>query len=621
MTIHQTDFTVSRLRIANESHMIPLMIEQGPSRQMIREVFQNTVEVQRAHGEMIRKVYIRGIHVPGYSGRKLNIGNTGVGMTAEDLERITNLNESLKATGTKSKENRGHGYKIAALRYNALGVVIISRLHGIISTVTLCKDSDGTWGRLERHNEEEDRSEESWVLSRSEISEAQAAAWKSMYGDDDFTEFTFLGMTENQDTFADPYGDGSKDENFVRRELTNRYFEIPQVERVGIPVSVRYSPDPEASKPEVLYFGDKIDFPADIIANRKLFKVEAVQAGDAEILYIHAQNSTARKAFPSRCGILYESEQYDVKLAERWANAAGGFGLPGIGPQLSILIRYADGTLESDLYRQNLSKGQTEIRHDTIQKLIYDLRPEWVLKLLGGAKPSDPKEMTEELEDFVNQLRAVKASSKMDTAFKAEKPTKKPSGQANPESERQPGTGESKPKTDEVDAKLSEAGTLRPTPSLIPAFDFRDAKGIPDLVHRTVKFEPQAGPAGTLTLNTASTEITRFVDLVLATERSFDKERVRLHVRNQINREIWTRVAKLIITARFSKGTKGWRDADVQEALSVAALNMAVLSFQFDVAAFAFRLQRTQAYRSTLAGGYSDEPTNFILVPDTAETA
>lgn len=604
--------TVARMRMPNEDFGIRLFIEQGPNNMLVREFMLNCIQAFQHPGETARQIFVRGVQVPGYAGRKLSFLNTCVGLDTETLAEITDLTGSQKKLGTESRANRGQGAKIAGCKYNPLGILFRTRKNGVVSRAALgwC-EATKQWGRAEV--EINDTTHESWVQALSQ-SEAPYYAYKGFTGD--FFEVIMLGRTPEQDTFANPYGVKTKPEDDnILNEITTRFFRLPKTD-LTIPTRITYQPSPKDIV-EVQMSGDLVEFPEEILDTRsRMFKRERLPlvGGPAgvEVEFIQGLNHAGRKAFPARCAIVFEDEQYDVRMRDRWQNASLNFGVIGMAGKLSVLLHFPDRSLTADLYRQNLMDADGQpVTTDSFATQVYASRPKWVLDLQASVKMASDKDMKESVENYLETLLARKALEREQAQMMADKKKSGNSGTPNPDSIREP--RESNPAaTEEVRAVADpKEGTLRPKLA-VPTFAWL-TNPTPDLRHRTVQYASQAGDGGTLYLNTTSKMISNFVDMILQSEGG-NRENVREFIRHEVQHHITVRVAQVIIYQRFIKGTDSWKEGDVADSLSLSALNALVASLDYDFREYVGpRLRGCRKYQRLLAGGLSEADDESIF--------
>lgn len=610
--------SVARMRMTNEDFGIRLFLEQGPSRMIPREFFKNCVEAFENHDENgTRKVWIRSRYVAGYLGRKLSFINTGVGADTDTLIKITDLTGSEKKLGTENSMNRGQGGKIAGCKYNPLGLLYISRKNGVVSraAVGYCATSE-QWGRAEK--EIDGVTYEAWEEPLT-ADEQEYYNYRGLTGD--FFEVIMLGRTSEQDTFANPYGiPGKHGDDSVLNELLARIYRMPSVAWRSTQTQVFYAPDVEGTRTLALY-GDTVEFPEQSLEYNNVRRERVALSGTypgVEVEFVHCISHKARKAFPPRCAIVFEDEQYDVRMRDRWQNSSLYFGAVGLAGKLSILIHIPNGTLKGDLYRQNLLDKETDqpVTADAFASLIYAARPKWVLDLQSAVKTTSPKDIKESVEDYLNTLFARRATEKEVSQMTADKKRNGgKSGKSNPDSDRE--TKEETKATEEVSVVPDRnKGNLRPK-LVVPEIEFLPVDNkISDLRGRTVKYAPSAGPGGTLYVNSASPMVDMFVEMVLR-EEGGNRENVRSYVRSEVMGHIALRVSQVVVYQRFIKGTDSWKEGDVADSLSVSALNAVVASLDFDFREHVGpRLRSCRPYQRLRDGGAAEDEAVFTLVVD-----
>jgi hypothetical protein len=134
------------LQIADETFLINRLIEQAPSATLIRELFKNAEENASLAAPGNRRIEIYPVEINGV--RKLAFWNTGVGMSAEELRRATDLSSSINKTMALDG-NFGIGAKVSGLSVSKSGIRYRSCKAGRVHQVTIGYDPDAsTYGRF-----------------------------------------------------------------------------------------------------------------------------------------------------------------------------------------------------------------------------------------------------------------------------------------------------------------------------------------------------------------------------------------------------------------------------------------------------------------------------------------
>lgn len=586
------------IRVANVALNSKLTLANGPANMMVREAFQNAIEAFRHESETVRTVWIRAKTVPGFSAPKLSILNTGRGLSAEQLLEITDLNGSLKKTGTGTDENRGEGIKVASLHYNPLGVVWRSCKDGVIHEASLGYSSRNGWVRGFREDGYGNR-EESWEVELTEIEQKYHYRTES-----DWVEVIFLGRENDQNTFLDPYGRGSTNPDTVKNELMTRYFSIPTIERVGLQVEVLYCSS--ATFTDIGMEGDSLTLPAKTITEARSYQTERVALKGhpgVTVEFIHAKTTPARKNFPARGGLVVNNEQYKLRMDHNWRNDVFRFGLVSLGNQLSVLVHLPNtDEYAADRYREGIktTDSRDEISLETFRGAIEASRPAWVKKLIAAQRIPSTRDHKKDLESFLKTLEAEK-SLLGELQGKGGGASGKATGKGKPIPGNNNNTGTT---NTNLRPKKDGKATVR---MLIPNVEWlKDASTFPDLDKRTVMFVSD-DKGGTLYFNMDSPLIEEFGTLCLT---SYLDSSVQEHTRDFVLQElrdfIVNRVGRFVVYQQFLRGTNGYSVGDVTDALGRSGINNVVISQRESLEGWARDLAGTNRYRRAAQGGPPD---------------
>jgi hypothetical protein len=196
---------VTALEVADEDFLVASLIERCPKTMMIRELMMNAQEAARLAPEGRRLVEISAIEMDGAD--KLTIWNTGPGMDAAELLKVSNIASSL-GKEKSLRGNFGMGAKVASLPSNQHEMRYRSCKNGHVHEIILCK-RDGVYGRLRRL--QPDTGE---YLEVADVTKLAGEAGRSL--SEDWTEVVLLGNQPQQDTVRDPYdGDPEQDTQWL----------------------------------------------------------------------------------------------------------------------------------------------------------------------------------------------------------------------------------------------------------------------------------------------------------------------------------------------------------------------------------------------------------------------
>ena len=205
------------LTISDVTFMVTSQIQRAPHWTMIRELTMNALEAAaQASGEKI--VLWTSSNVQGV--RKAVIWNTGPGMDAAELKAATDLackvNKNLGLD-----ENFGVGAKVSSLVNNKLGMRFRSCKNRRISEVILGFDEDqkafARFARVLRNG-----------VTDTVIDVTAAAIADGAKVEQDWTEVTLLGNSEDQDTAERPFASSPLLEKaYVANALYRRFYRLP----------------------------------------------------------------------------------------------------------------------------------------------------------------------------------------------------------------------------------------------------------------------------------------------------------------------------------------------------------------------------------------------------------
>jgi hypothetical protein len=219
-----TTNAVTALEVADEDFLVASLIERCPKTMMVRELMMNALEAATSAPDNRRLVEISAIEMDG--AEKLAVWNTGPGMDAAELMKISNiastLGKEMSLTG-----NFGMGAKVASLPSNQRGMRYRSCKNGHVHEVILCK-RDGVYGRLRRFHPDTGE-----YLEVVDVTELAADAGRSL--SEDWTEVVLLGNEPQQDTVKDPYnGDPQQDAQWLATYLYHRFYRLPDGVKVTL---------------------------------------------------------------------------------------------------------------------------------------------------------------------------------------------------------------------------------------------------------------------------------------------------------------------------------------------------------------------------------------------------
>ena len=204
--------------------MLNLWASDVSADQFLRELTQNSIEaIQELPFEQAGDIYWQNDpeYEQQYKAPKLSIIDNGVGMSPEDLmQYIKKLGNSSKHQSIKG--NFGIGARLAALKFNPLGVVVQSWKNGKGHQITLLEASENQYGV---HRVEGVTGFETVVELADEYRPTSSDGTRLI--ENHGTKVTLLGKWDGHNTMRPP--DGVKHgQLWLVHNLNKRYFRIPK---------------------------------------------------------------------------------------------------------------------------------------------------------------------------------------------------------------------------------------------------------------------------------------------------------------------------------------------------------------------------------------------------------
>jgi hypothetical protein len=560
---------IAPLRVANEAFLVSTMIERCPKTMMIRELVVNGLEAVEHAPAGQRRVVIGSRPYGGV--RKLCIWNTGPGMTAAELLRITDLASSLRKTNSL-EQNFGMGAKVASLPSNRHGLRYRSCTGGRVSEVMLGY-REGTYGRLHIGPSNAE------VMDATETCRAEADYDLSI----DWTEVLLLGLTAEQDTVTAPYAGSPKvAPDWMGAYLENRFFRIPGDVKLTLSPAVWGGAVPR----DVIGLDDRRSqfgrtetrtTPSGV----KIHYFFDPPKGDSTL---SASGSIATSG--SRGAIVFRGEMYDVRGGDAWLQDAPVYGIPFGAKYCSAFVELPDDYLVlPEAYRQFLrfrGSDQRQVYLADFSGLVRAYMPAWLAELIRSFGPSQANyigEISDELRALLAELGVAPSAPGPGAPPVAAKPAAAKSVEA------------------QTPAKPASADKAPPKPKP-PVFErppeiigLRSAELIKEraLEGRAAKFYPQSHQIFINLTYPAVGEMAAALELEHG-ETSHGEEAVRRIATEVAEWCLTKRISRALVYSLSKKGL-GWRPEDVNrgqspESLSVVAddwaglMQMARLRFQ-----------------------------------------
>jgi hypothetical protein len=385
---------VTALRVANEAFLVSSTIERCPKTMMIRELVVNAIEAARgAAGE--KRVDILAVSIEGVP--KLCIRNTGIGLSAAELDRICDLASSLHKVNSLDA-NFGMGAKVASLPSNKHGMRYRSCRDGVVSEVILCQ-REGVYGRLRRGEDAAGAAQE--VIDAT----AECRAEGLVPLDHDWTEVVLFGNSAGQNTVLDPYaGNPRSERDWLARNLLLRFF------RVGGEVKVVLAQGVLSGRAPVVMSTLAAWAPGQ-------GQSETVRTPSGVTLhYRYDPKADAPAASPFAPGggmgcIVYKDEVYDPRSDKSWALDAPSYGVSFGARHISVFVELPDDYLvRPEAYRQFLrfrGGDQRQVFLTDFGQLVTAYIPAWLKAVIRSHGPQQADfldDVTEELRSLVEEL-------------------------------------------------------------------------------------------------------------------------------------------------------------------------------------------------------------------------
>lgn len=363
------------LSVFDEVKLIDNMLSQAPRGMMLRELIVNGLEAKRDPLEGSE----RRIRLYMDENKKLIIFNTGQGMDASELYNCADLAYTGAHKGDHTgRVNRGEGAKVASLRFNTQGMRYRSRKDGKISQVLLSHSDEHGW---------------SVEAEAVVLTESDKTRYFSVAGD--FTEVTLLGMSSEHCTGYTPYDDQCEVKaNDVLSEIFQRFyaFEEPSGLKTDFMVSEDYRPGAQGqltfqTMGQILSTTqNKLEHPLDrfveIADGARIEYVKYAGSTNSKRSPLHSSRALGRNTMAA---IVWKGEMYAAIVGQDWGRKAAGYGLMGMGQDVTVLVHLPDDyAVEEDRYRKFLMKNGELLQLEYFNQDIITSRPQWLLDLIDS---------------------------------------------------------------------------------------------------------------------------------------------------------------------------------------------------------------------------------------------
>jgi hypothetical protein len=420
------------------------------------ELSEDQVATAKNLQEYGYKVTTEGVWVP-----KLAIWNTGKGMDAAKLRRITHIGQTEdKKFGIS--HSFGMGGKLASLGNNPLGVRYQSCANGKVSQITLTLAKDPATGKTFYAHKLVDGKE---VTDVTDVVKKESKSVKPIPANrylkvpaqqeisfmrdisSDWTEVVLMGSHPLQQTAIHPsrhdesfYLVGPRNEQrlWIGDDLWQRWFDFEAVVRralddsrkgekteVSIDVSVRLLRAPLRTHGKTKT-GDFRTFRSvsetfDRAWGEKFYtQSEVVTAPDGTTIYYGYDNSESQQHYQfgdTRSmfaivlgGEMFEVERYGApKEGRRWSLVAPKFGItePSLAKKTSIIVCLPDSCpVRMSDNRDHLIHVGSSLKYtqDDIAAVVRDNMPDWLQKLNEPKEVDSDEKFNEYMKDYLREL-------------------------------------------------------------------------------------------------------------------------------------------------------------------------------------------------------------------------
>lgn len=395
------------LGIRDKTFLINRLIQQAPTKTLVREFFKNAEENAVLAPFGARHVKIYPVVLDGV--RKLAFWNTGVGLSDEELRVATDLSSSLnKAMGLDG--NFGIGAKVSGLSASPHGIRYRSCKNGVVTQIIIGYDEEQeTYVRFEYEQ-----------LKATTIDVTAAVHQEGIHKtDQDWTEVVLFGEAADHDTVAEPLGLGKRaDRSYVPSEIFRRFARFADGVEVRADVALTKGGGVgETGRTR------RVKTLEEVIQDAKL-RHERVRdpASSVVVHYIHdprnpatghSQSASSNAAVSSNsfCALVHKGERYSYETGKGWTFAAPRFGIAFGSRVISVEIELPDSHATPNQYRTGLTRpdDRSDIELKEYAELVNGLMPEWVRAIDRECAPDTNEDLSDlkaVLQRLLEELRA-----------------------------------------------------------------------------------------------------------------------------------------------------------------------------------------------------------------------
>ena len=628
--------THTPIEIDDVGFMVAASIDRCPKTMMLRELVTNAVESAALAPEGRRRVVIRPASVGGMPGRKLQIFNTGPGMTGDELLSICNLAASRKTKGLDA--NFGIGAKVASLPSNPAGMCYWSCRDGVVSQVILGK-TDGTYSIIHVALDDPDAEPEPMV----EVTDAAIAEGYEV--DFDWTEVTLYGTDDDQDTVSDPYGGNPRVERqWIATYLYERFDALPEGVEITLAEGTHTRDGRRTFKPFLSRIAESGTVET-VVDERSGIRVhyayDPPSGASGRVGSISGSITSARIG----CAVIHKREIYEVRSGRRWASSAPAFGVTFGSAYLSTLVELPDDhPVAPEQYRQFLTYregDQRRVEVDDFDGLVARLTPGWFRDVVNGFRPKSSVS-TDDIRKVMQDLMD-RRKLKVEAARDARGPVRAEEGDAGtgagasatseprPAADRDPpadedgGTGDGASRRPPAARRgpliKAPAGSRSARDSLVSdeapqIYPLRDEGEIEEkgIVGKAALYVPVRNELFLNMRYGAFEEAIEALKVRYATAQ--DPDALANLSQRWGERIVIAKIAIALVNAQSKRNSRGWSTADMKTAMSPEALSIAADGYE-DMLGEAGRvigrqLNVNNSRRGPRRGDEEDAPVGYI---------
>jgi hypothetical protein len=395
------------LGIRDKTFLINRLIEQAPTKTLVREFYKNAEEnaVLATPGDRLVRIYP--VMLDGV--RKLTFWNTGVGMSDDELRVATDLSSSLNKEMALDG-NFGIGAKVSGLSASPHGIRYRSCKGGTVTQVIIGFDENqNTYVRFEYDD-----------LRATTIDVTSAVLAEGVHRiDHDWTEVVLFGEAADHDTVAEPLGIGKKaDRSYVPSEIFRRFARF--AEGVEVRADVALTKGGGAGETGRTR---RIKTLEEVIADVPLRHQRVTdEASGVVVHYVHdprnpatghslSASGNAAVSSNSFCALVHKGERYAHETGKGWTFAAPRFGIAFGSRVITVEIELPDSHATPNQYRTGLTRPEdrSDIDLKDYAELVNVLMPEWVKDIDRACAPDtneDLSDLKSVLQKLLEELRA-----------------------------------------------------------------------------------------------------------------------------------------------------------------------------------------------------------------------